>query len=76
MLCFTERDAGGAGRVDESKAVRIGEFTVSHGVQTGVFSIEGPQMIERIKNDTNRLLTLIIAGNRHPMLPPPTLRVR
>lgn len=81
-----------AGRVDESKAVRVGEFIVPRGVQTGQFSIEGASLVERIKADSNRLLTLIlvrenrieetgglvlgIAGNQHPTLPPPTLRLR
>ncbi len=80
------------GRVDESKAVRVGEIIVPRGVQTGVFSIENPKLIERIKADPNRLLTLIlvrenrieqagglvlgIAGNNHSTLSPPTLRVR
>lgn len=81
-----------AGRVDESKAVRVGEFIVPRGVQTGQFSMSSPQLIERLQADPNRLLTLIlvrenrieqggglvlgIAGNQHPSLPPPTLRVR
>jgi hypothetical protein len=81
-----------AGRVDESKAVRVGEFIVPRGVQTGQFSIEGAPLVERIKADSNRLLTLIlvrenrieesgglvlgIAGDQHPTLPPPTLRLR
>ena len=81
-----------AGRVDESKAVRLGEFTVPRGVQTGQFSMSSPQLIERLQADSNRLLTLIlvrenrieqggglvlgIAGNHHPTLPPPALRVR
>ena len=81
-----------AGLVDESKAVRVGEFIVPRGVQTGMFSMDSPQLIERIKADPNHLLTLIlvrenrieqgaglvlgIAGNQHPTLPPPTLRVR
>lgn len=81
-----------AGRVDESKAERVGEFIVPRGVQTGLFSMEGAALIARIKADPNRLLTLIlvrencieaggglvlgIAGNRHPVLPPPALRVR
>ena len=81
-----------AGRVDESKAVRLGEFTVPRGVQTGLFSMSNPQLIERLQADPNRLLTLIlvrenrieqggglvlgIAGNQHPILPPPALRVR
>ncbi|MEI6716063.1 MAG: FecR domain-containing protein [Verrucomicrobiota bacterium] len=81
-----------AGRVDESKAVRVGEFIVPRGVQNGAFSIEGSTLVERIKADPNRLLTLIlvrenrieqggglvlgIVGNNHPTLQPPTLRVR
>jgi hypothetical protein len=55
-------------------------------------SIDGSALLERIRQDGNRLLTLIIvrenpleqpagivhgfAGNRHPALPPPTLRLR
>jgi ferric-dicitrate binding protein FerR (iron transport regulator) len=81
-----------AGRVDQSKAVRVGEFIVPRGVQTGQFSMSSPQLIERLQADPNRLLTLIlvrenrieqggglvlgIAGNQHPALSPPTLRVR
>lgn len=81
-----------SGRVNEAKAVRVGEFTVPHGVQTGSFSVEGPRLLAMLKSDANGLLTLIlvrenrievggglvlgIAGNRHPSLPPPTLRVR
>lgn len=81
-----------AGHVDESKAIRVGEFIVPRGVQTGVFSLDSPQLRERIKADSNRLITLIlvrenrieqsaglvlgIAGNQHPSLQPPTLRVR
>jgi hypothetical protein len=81
-----------AGLVNESNTVRVGEFIVPRGVQTGVFSVESPELIERIKTDSNRLLTFIlvrenrieqggglvlgIAGNQHPALPPPTLRVR
>ena len=81
-----------AGLVDGSRTVRVGEFLVPRGVQAGVFSVDSPQLTERIKADPNRLLTLIlvrenrieqsaglvlgIAGNQHPTLPPPTLRVR
>ena len=81
-----------SGRVDESKAMRVGEFTVPLGVQSGAFIVDGAGLVESLKADANRLLTLIlvrenrievggglvlgIAGNRHPVLPPPTLRVR
>lgn len=80
-----------SGRVDATQAVRVGEFIVPRGVQSGPFSIEGPELVARIKNDRNRLLTLVvvrenrieqdgglvlgIAGNNHPTLPPPTLRL-
>lgn len=81
-----------AGRVDETKAVKVGEFTMPRGVLRGAMSIEGSVLLERIQRDTNRQLTLIIvrenpleiasgvvhgfAGNHHPTLPPPTLRLR
>lgn len=81
-----------AGRVDASKAVRVGEFLVPLGVQSGAFSIEGSKLIEHIKTNPHRLLTLIlvrenrieqggglvlgIAGNNHPTLQPPTLHIR
>lgn len=81
-----------AGRVNESEAVRVGEFTVPRGVQSGSFFLESPRLVERIRSDSNRLLTLIlvrenaiqvdgglvlgIAGNHHPKLPPPRLSVR
>lgn len=80
------------GRVDDTKAVKVGEFIMPRGVLRGAMSIEGPALLERIQRDTNRQLTLIIvrenlleipsgvvhgfAGNHHPTLPPPTLRLR
>lgn len=81
-----------AGRVDAQRAVKVGEFTMPVGVLRGPMSIEGDALLERIRHDGNRQLTLIIvrenpleqpsgivhgfAGNRHPSLPPPTLRLR
>ncbi|MBA3701161.1 MAG: FecR domain-containing protein [Planctomycetes bacterium] len=80
------------GRVDERTAVKVGEFVMPLGVLSGPMSIESPALIERIRSDPNRQLTLIIvrenplavssgivhgfAGNHHPTLPPPTLRLR
>jgi hypothetical protein len=77
--------------VNTAEAVRVGEFTVPRGVQTGVFVVENPRLLQQIQNDANRLLTLIlvrenpitvggglvlgIAGNRHPTLSPPRLSV-
>ncbi|MEY5008878.1 MAG: hypothetical protein RLZZ253_17 [Verrucomicrobiota bacterium] len=79
------------GKVNTSEAVRVGEFTVPRGVQTGVFVVEDPRLLQQIQTDSNRLLTLIlvrenpitvegglvlgIAGNRHPTLSPPRLSV-
>lgn len=80
------------GRVDGRKAVRVGDFTMPSGLLRAAMSIDGSALVERIRHDGNRLLTLIIvrenplelaagvvhgfAGNRHPTLPPPTLRLR
>jgi hypothetical protein len=84
--------ADDAGHVDETRATRLGEFTMPRGVLRGPMTIDGPALVERIRNDANRLLTLIVvrenplekaagvvhgfAGNHHPTLPPPTLRLR
>ena len=81
-----------AGRVDDTRTVKVGSFTMPTGMLRGPMSIEGPALIERIRQDANRQLTLIIvrenpleiasgvvhgfAGNHHPTLPPPTLRLR
>jgi hypothetical protein len=81
-----------AGRVDESKATKIGEFTIPRGVLRGAFSVESTALLTQLKQDSNGLLTLIVvrenpldegsgvvhgfAGNRHPTLAPPTLRIR
>lgn len=80
------------GRVDLTKAVKVGGFTMPRGILRGSFSIEGPELAERLRQDGNQLVTLIIvrenpldqasgvvhgfAGNHHPSLPPPTLRLR
>ena len=81
-----------AGKVDESLAVRVGEVVVPRGVQSGAFSIRSSRLSEIIGSAGNRPLTIIlvrenpiehesglvlgIAGNRHPLLQPPTLSVR
>jgi hypothetical protein len=81
-----------AGKVDESLAVRVGEVVVPRGVQSGAFSIRSVRLSEAMKSAGHRPLTIIlvrenpveqetglvlgIAGNRHPVLQPPTLSVR
>jgi hypothetical protein len=80
-----------AGSVDLSKAVKLGTFTMPRGVMSGAYGISGPSLAEFLNADANRLATLIIvretsepkpngavhgfAGNRHPTLAPPTLRL-
>ncbi|MEY2598198.1 MAG: hypothetical protein RLZZ142_457 [Verrucomicrobiota bacterium] len=80
------------GRVDGSRAVRVGEITVPRGVQSGSFSIRDARLTEFLRSAGPRSLTFIvvrenpieedtglvlgIAGNHHPTLPAPTLSVR
>lgn len=80
-----------AGAVDTTRAVKLGTFTTPRGVVSGVFSIEGDALANFLNRDTNRHATLIVvretvqpknssavhgfAGNRHPTLAPPTLRL-
>jgi hypothetical protein len=80
-----------AGKVDESRTVKLGTFTTPRGVVSGTYSIEGTALATFLNSDANRHATLIVvresteenktgavhgfAGNRHPTLAPPTLRL-
>lgn len=80
-----------AGAVDPNKAVKLGTFTTPRGVVSGTFSIEGPALAGFLNADANRRATLIVvretsdpgansavhgfAGNHHPTLAPPTLKL-
>lgn len=80
-----------AGTVDTTRAVKLGTFTTPRGVVSGSFSISGSALAEFLNQDANRRATLIVvretcetthnaavhgfAGNRHPTLAPPTLRL-
>lgn len=84
-----ETDAGG---ILPDKAVRLGSFTMPQGVLEGPFTLDTPELAAFLQQDANRLATLVIvretaetksgsvvhgfAGNRHPALRPPTLRMR
>lgn len=75
--------------VDGGRTVRLGEFTVPRGVQSGWFGIRSEALGDFLKEDGNRLASLIvvretaemeggglvhgIASSRHPTLPPPRL---
>ena len=80
-----------AGAVDTTKAVKLGTFTTPRGVVSGTFSIEGQALATFLNADANRRVTLIVvretsepgnnsavhgfAGNHHPTLAPPTLKL-
>jgi hypothetical protein len=80
-----------AGAVDLTRAVKLGTFTTARGVVSGSHTIEGAALADFLTRDANRQATLIVvretaegtrnsavhgfAGNRHPTLAPPTLRL-
>jgi len=80
-----------AGTVDTTRAVKLGTFTTPRGVVSGSFSIDGQALVEFLNADTTGRATLIVvretsepgsnsavhgfAGNHHPTLAPPTLRL-
>lgn len=79
------------GTVDLARAVKLGTFTLPKGVVGGAWSIAGSGLAEFLNRDRNQLATLVVvretvessngsavhgfAGNRHPELAPPTLRL-
>lgn len=84
-------NAPGGAAVDPRKTVKLGQFLVPQGVQSGVQSIGGPGLVDFLNRNTNRVVTLIVirdtpgsgrydlvhgfSSRRHPTLPPPTLRL-
>ncbi len=84
-------NAPGGAAVDPAKTVKLGQFVVPQGVQTGVHSVGGPALAEFLNRNTNRVATFIVvrdtpgsgrqdlvhgfASRRHPTLQPPTLRL-
>ncbi|MEI6714423.1 MAG: DNRLRE domain-containing protein [Verrucomicrobiota bacterium] len=80
------------GEVDVTQATRVGTFVLPRGVVRGSYYIEGDAIARYLQQDVNQLVTLVIvcesegavpasvvygiAGNNHPTLPPPTLRLR
>jgi hypothetical protein len=80
-----------AGAADLGSAKKLGTFTLPAGVVSGAYSIEGPALADFLNTDANRRATLIVvretsearlnaavhgfAGNHHPTLAPPTLRL-
>jgi len=80
-----------AGTVDTSHAMKLGTFSTPRGVVSGTFAIEGQALADFLNADANRRATLIVvretseagsnsavhgfAGNHHPTLAPPTLKL-
>ena len=80
-----------AGLVDGTHATRLGSFTLPRGVVSGAWSISGTALADFLNHDANRRATMVVvretsepgngsavhgfAGNRHPELAPPTLRL-
>lgn len=80
-----------AGGVASGKAEKLGSFTMPQGVLEGVFSVNTPELASFLNRDGNKLATIIVvrdtaeimggsvvhgfAGNNHPTLKPPTLRM-
>lgn len=76
---------------DLSKAVKLGSFTIPRGDVAGAFSIRGEELARFLTNDKNLYATLVVvretpenvggglvhgfAGNNHPTLKAPTLRL-
>jgi hypothetical protein len=79
------------GDVDLNHAIKLGTFVTPKGVVSGTFSIEGRALADFLNSDPDRRATLIVvretsdpnnnsavhgfAGNHHPTLAPPTLRL-
>lgn len=84
-------NAPGGSAVDPAKTVKVGEFRMPQGVQTGVWSVGGAALTDFLNTRTNGFATLILvrdtpgsgrndyvhgfAGKNHPTLPPPTLKL-
>lgn len=79
------------GGVDLSKAVKLGSFRLPEGVLEGAMALSGTALRDFLNADGNGFATLVVvrntseprgggvvhgfAGNDHPVLRPPTLRV-
>ncbi|MEY5024913.1 MAG: hypothetical protein RLZZ244_441 [Verrucomicrobiota bacterium] len=78
-------------RADSNTAVLLGRFETPKGVVSGEFTLRSKALTAFLNRDANRVASLIVvretaqpsgnsavhgfAGNRHPSLPPPTLRL-
>ena len=74
-----------------SSAKLLGKFSVPQGVQEGTFSIQSDELVDYLKNDPNRIMTMVVvcetqsiaassivfgfAGSNNSKHSPPTLRL-
>ena len=79
------------GSVDLNSAQLLGKFIIPQGVQEGTFSIQSDELLNYLKKDTNRIVTMILvcetqsvasmslvfgfAGSNNSIHTPPTLRL-
>lgn len=79
------------GSVDPTRAVKLGTFTMPSGVVSGAYTVNTPELAAFLTHTASDRATLIVvretavattnaavhgfAGNRHPTLAPPTLRL-
>lgn len=84
-------NAPGGSAVDPARTVKVGEFRLPQGVQSGVWSVNDPALAAFLNARTNGFATLVLvrdtlgsgrndyvhgfAGKDHPTLPPPTLKL-
>lgn len=78
-------------QLDDTKTQSLGTLTIPRGQKQGTYSLSGAPLLDLIKSDANRQVTLIIvpktreaisgalvhgfAAGNHLSLPPPTLRL-
>jgi FecR protein len=79
------------GSADAARAVKLGTFVMPPGVVSGAYTVDTPELAAFLTRDAHPRATLIVvretsvsklnaavhgfAGNRHPTLAPPTLRL-
>lgn len=78
-------------QLDETNTRSLGTITIARGHKQGTYTLTGAPLLQLVKSDSNRLVTLIVvpktreeisgalvhgfAASNHLTLPPPTLRL-
>ncbi|QDT65768.1 DNRLRE domain-containing protein [Calycomorphotria hydatis] len=85
-------NSSGGAAVDTGSALPLGRFTIPQGNTSGIISVESPELIQFLNDDTNGLVTLVIvretkeyrggglvhafASHAHASANPPTLFIQ